>query len=1072
MSQRLSHKRRKMSQNQSSNESSDESSDESESESDSDEEADDSPARAGVIERITLKNFMCHDSLEVNLGPQINFIIGRNGSGKSAILTGISVGLGAKATDTNRGNSIRDLIKDGKSTARVSIVFLNEGIGAFKPELFGKRIIIERRLQRAGANSYSIKSALGKTVSTKKTMLDEILYKFSITIDNPLAFLSQDKAREFLTSTTDRTKYDYFMAGAFINDILANYDGTVQNIVQVDGKVQQAKEFYQVCCQKYKEIAVVYNRHRQSDFLRQKLTNLHGKVYWYNVHHVERKVEQYEVNRQRLNQEINDLDNEKQKCENDLANSQLSRPELDNSVNQLSKEFEEKKKVFEETRSIRQSLREQLVDLNNEIVKGQEDIDKLKQQIVKNEEGIEIEHRRLDEINGGSKETLHENLEQLQDQRRELLLERDETRAKLENLKQGDSEQDRIRSEIDQAHESIAQLNRKKQDLERSSKDQYAPWSSKMKRAIDQINNYKGWKKLKPIGPLGSYIEVKDEYKEWKTLLNTVLIKTLDSFLVCDDGDRQVLLKILRSNNLRNNIIVRNPEKFDYLRGKATNQITFLDMLNINNDHVLYTIIDSNNIEKSIIAKDRNQSTTLCHQPNVMNVYTLFSKSSGSRTSQSGNTTRQDPVYYNQFLAKFANGTNNSEYELQEITTGINEAHSFINDSKREQRRLSQMRNTKIKQYEDELIKRNTLLQRLQVEIGNIENKLREDGDISKVESLTVQIEEFKSQILRTEGVLASLDEEMESKRNEFDELNDTLKLVKDQVLEVKDQKEAAEKKLLDLDTEVAVFKDSLQQYDIERNRREIEVKRCEAKIEEGTGKLNELIRIAEEKCRRDEVTITEEDTQESIASEYSEVQHQIREAEKQIGKSLEEVQRELLEAKEKRNNANQILEDLDRTCRKLDKDLNIRFNFLHTTILSSVQQASRTFENALGLRGFRGTLEFAFDKKTLTLLAQTKNDKERRTVDSLSGGEKSFAQIALLLSIWKIMDSKIRGLDEFDVYMDSVNRSISIKLLLRELRKYPKSQNIFITPQDIAVVGDIDSSDVKIHRMSDPRSD
>lgn len=69
-------------------------------------------------------------------------------------------------------------------------------------------------------------------------------------------------------------------------------------------------------------------------------------------------------------------------------------------------------------------------------------------------------------------------------------------------------------------------------------------------------------------------------------------------------------------------------------------------------------------------------------------------------------------------------------------------------------------------------------------------------------------------------------------------------------------------------------------------------------------------------------------------------------------------------------------------------------------------------------------------------------------------------------------MDSKVRGLDEFDVFMDSVNRSISIKLLLSELRKYPKSQSIFITPQDIAVVGDLDSKDVKIHKMNDPRSD
>ncbi|EDK47581.1 hypothetical protein LELG_05762 [Lodderomyces elongisporus NRRL YB-4239] len=155
------------------------------------------PAEAGVIEKLTLKNFMCHDFFELELGPQINFIIGRNGSGKSAILTGISVALGAKANDTNRGSSIRDLIKDGKSMSRITIVLKNDGSWAYRPEEYGRKIIIERKLQRVGTNSYSIKDERGKTVSTKKATLDEILYQFNITVDNPLAFLSQDKQRIF-----------------------------------------------------------------------------------------------------------------------------------------------------------------------------------------------------------------------------------------------------------------------------------------------------------------------------------------------------------------------------------------------------------------------------------------------------------------------------------------------------------------------------------------------------------------------------------------------------------------------------------------------------------------------------------------------------------------------------------------------------------------------------------------------------------------------------------------------------------------------------------------------------------
>ena len=104
-------------------------------------------------------------------------------------------------------------------------------------------------------------------------------------------------------------------------------------------------------------------------------------------------------------------------------------------------------------------------------------------------------------------------------------------------------------------------------------------------------------------------------------------------------------------------------------------------------------------------------------------------------------------------------------------------------------------------------------------------------------------------------------------------------------------------------------------------------------------------------------------------------------------------------------------------------------------------------------------------------MLVQTKGDAKKRTVELLLGGEKLFTQIALLLAIWRSMNSKIRGLDEFDVFMDLVNRLISIRLLLSELRKYPKLQLIFITPQDIAVVGDLDADDIMIYKMDDPRN-
>lgn len=60
----------------------------------------------GCILSIHVRNFFCHENLEVTFNRNVNFIVGRNGSGKSAVLTALVVGLGGRASATNRGSSI------------------------------------------------------------------------------------------------------------------------------------------------------------------------------------------------------------------------------------------------------------------------------------------------------------------------------------------------------------------------------------------------------------------------------------------------------------------------------------------------------------------------------------------------------------------------------------------------------------------------------------------------------------------------------------------------------------------------------------------------------------------------------------------------------------------------------------------------------------------------------------------------------------------------------------------------------------------------------------------------------
>ncbi|MES1917289.1 MAG: hypothetical protein MHM6MM_009026, partial [Cercozoa sp. M6MM] len=113
-------------------------------------------ALAGVITRIRLRNFMCHDNLEIDFSPNANFVVGKNGSGKSAILSALQIGLGARGRDTQRAKSLQDYVKDGRKEdgAQIVVSLANDGkqrLDGFEGSRYGKVIHIRRRISGKSA---------------------------------------------------------------------------------------------------------------------------------------------------------------------------------------------------------------------------------------------------------------------------------------------------------------------------------------------------------------------------------------------------------------------------------------------------------------------------------------------------------------------------------------------------------------------------------------------------------------------------------------------------------------------------------------------------------------------------------------------------------------------------------------------------------------------------------------------------------------------------------------------------------------------------------------------------------
>lgn len=148
--------------------------------------------------RVHLTNFMCHGNLVVDFSERINFLVGSNGSGKSAVMAALVIGLGCKASATNRSKSLKSFIKNGESYSDIDICISNDGRDQYEPETYGTMIMVSRHLALNGGNTIKIKNAKGNVVSKKKDELAKICLYLNIQADNPVFILNQDNARSFL----------------------------------------------------------------------------------------------------------------------------------------------------------------------------------------------------------------------------------------------------------------------------------------------------------------------------------------------------------------------------------------------------------------------------------------------------------------------------------------------------------------------------------------------------------------------------------------------------------------------------------------------------------------------------------------------------------------------------------------------------------------------------------------------------------------------------------------------------------------------------------------------------------
>ena len=88
----------------------------------------------------------------------------------------------------------------------------------------------------------------------------------------------------------------------------------------------------------------------------------------------------------------------------------------------------------------------------------------------------------------------------------------------------------------------------------------------------------------------------------------------------------------------------------------------------------------------------------------------------------------------------------------------------------------------------------------------------------------------------------------------------------------------------------------------------------------------------------------------------------------------------------------------------------------------------------------------------------------------SLSGGERSFSTLAFVMALGEEIASPFRAMDEFDVFMDAINKKVSLQLLVECASRNKRIQHIFLLPElDIGQLNLSSNPNVTVKRLKDP---
>ncbi|KAL7312252.1 Structural maintenance of chromosomes protein 6 [Mucor circinelloides] len=1023
---------------------------------------------AGTISRVECVNFMCHKFLQIDLGPKINFIIGHNGSGKSAILTAITVALGANASATNRGKTVSSFIKEGTSAAIVTIHLTNNGPNAYRPDIYPERIIVERRINKEGGSPYKIKNKSGRVISTKKEDLVAILDHLNLLVNNPLTMLTQDMARKFLSDSSAEDKYKLFMHGTQLTQLQDDFTIIRESLETAHKTLKRKREGLSSLQVKAAEAQRKYEDMQAAKEVENKIDELNNELVWSQIIRKEKERDSNENQMNNLQHELDNIreanDHFKQQVHAADARILAINEEWEKFRNEMNPDEEEKNQLMEqkaETEIQISTYRNDLHEINSQIKvtraakqsherRLKEETDKLEasSRIKRNEIIQEIE--KLEE-KMADKVTKAKNFEQ----------ERQELQSQITKMDEGKRNLER---EITQHRHQREEADKFKRDLESQRGDRMMAYGVRMPQVLEAIRRETRWEKRKPVGPFGATLELLKP--EFANVLEGVLNTALNAFVVETFRDRDTLVQILIQNQLKNiPVFVSDYDIFDYSSGEPDPQyLTALRALKFNDEWVKRQLITNNKIEKMLLMTDRKAADDLMYNNTPRNIQLCFTDGGYKVGGKQGMKTESVDPYRGapRFQKDIAKAISYQENKAQE-------ALNLENEKKDAYRRLVR----DIKELERQRNECTSSLQSLKREIAGLESTIGQKKETLKEED-SIDLNIFHDDIKECE-------EKIKRYVGQFQVITNSSNQAKEKLQEIKKRMEVIMTREANRQSESEVFRAKVSKIEQQKSLVVARLEELNIKAQSFKLRLEKSKNLWLESSRMVENWIAQsaEDYPDRIETNRSpsEIEKDIKrlegiaqETEDLVGMSLATAQAEVFTALKEYEEAKKVIEGLQKIQKCVSKMLHERVEKWEAFRQYISLAAKSYFGYYLHLRGDDGSLRFSHQTKRLEIRVSTGDQysKGSRQKDSrsLSGGEKSFSQISLLLSLWQSISSPLICLDEFDVFMDAVNRKQTMSMIMNAACDNT-SQYILITPQDASNMEP--GPYITVHRMADP---